>query len=296
MSTRLLSGSAVALVTPFNEDRTIDTEALRKLVHFHIEAGTDIIIPCGTTGESPTLTGREQTEIIRIVKEEAGNDIMVAAGAGTNATGEAVELAVNAEKAGAAAILSVAPYYNKPSQEGIYQHYRHIAEAVSVPIIIYNVPGRTGCNVAASTILRLARDFGNIAAVKEATENIAQIVELIEERPAHFSVLTGEDSLILPFMAMGGDGVISVAANQVPSKVKMLVDALRNGNLETARSINSSLRKLFRLNFIESNPGPVKYALARMGMVREVYRLPLVPIAPENKAAIDSELEALGLI
>jgi 4-hydroxy-tetrahydrodipicolinate synthase len=296
MSTRYLSGSAVALVTPFNEDRTVDTEALRKLVHFHIGAGTDIIIPCGTTGESPTLFGSEQTEIIRIVREEAGNKILVAAGAGTNATGEAVELAVNAEKAGAAAILSVAPYYNKPSQEGIYQHYRHIAEAVSVPIIIYNVPGRTGCNVAASTILRLARDFGNIAAVKEASENICQIQELLEDRPAHFSVLTGEDSLILPFMAMGGDGVISVAANQVPSKVKLLVDALRNGNLETARSINSSLRKLFRLNFIESNPGPVKYALARMGMIREIYRLPLVPLAPENKALLDSELEALGLI
>jgi 4-hydroxy-tetrahydrodipicolinate synthase len=296
MSIRFLSGSAVALVTPFNEDRTVDTEALRKLVHFHIGAGTDIIIPCGTTGESPTLTGREQTEIIRIVREEAGDKILVAAGAGTNATGEAVELAVNAEKAGAAAILSVAPYYNKPSQEGIYQHYRHIAEAVSVPIIIYNVPGRTGCNVTASTILRLAREFGNIAAVKEASDNFGQIAELLDERPAHFSVLTGEDSLILPFMAMGGDGVISVAANQVPSKVKLLVDALRTGNLETARSINSAMRKLFRINFIESNPGPVKYALARMGMIREIYRLPLVPLAPENKAAIDSELEALGLI
>ncbi|NTV99572.1 MAG: 4-hydroxy-tetrahydrodipicolinate synthase, partial [Chlorobiaceae bacterium] len=254
MSTRFLSGSAVALVTPFNEDRTVDTEALRKLVHFHIGAGTDIIIPCGTTGESPTLTGREQTEIIRIVSEEAGDKILVAAGAGTNATGEAVELAVNAEKAGAAAILSVAPYYNKPSQEGIYQHYRHIAEAVSVPIIIYNVPGRTGCNVAASTILRLARDFANIAAVKEASENFGQILELIEERPPHFSVLTGEDSLILPFMAMGGDGVISVAANQVPSRVKQLVDSLGRGDLETARSINSALRRLFRINFIESNP------------------------------------------
>jgi 4-hydroxy-tetrahydrodipicolinate synthase len=296
MSTRFLSGSAVALVTPFNEDRTVDTEALRKLVHFHIGAGTDIIIPCGTTGESPTLTGREQTEIIRIVREEAGNNIMVAAGAGTNATGEAVELAVNAEKAGAEAILSVAPYYNKPSQEGIYQHYRHIAEAVSVPVIIYNVPGRTGCNVAASTILRLARDFGNIAAVKEATENIGQISELLEERPPHFSVLTGEDSLILPFMAMGGDGVISVAANQVPSRVKQLVESLRTGDLDTARSINSALRKLFRINFIESNPGPVKYALSRMGMIREIYRLPLVPLASENKVLIDRELEALGLV
>lgn len=296
MSTRYISGSAVALVTPFKEDMTVDTPALRRLVQFHIEAGTDIIIPCGTTGESPTLSGNEQFDIIRAVKDEAGGKIMVAAHAGTNATEHAVELAKNAEKAGASAILSVAPYYNKPSQEGIYQHFRHIAEAVSVPVIIYNVPGRTGCNVAASTILRLARDFGNIAAVKEASENMGQIMELLEERPANFSVLTGEDSMILPFMAMGGDGVISVAANQIPAQVKQLVEAVRKGDLEEARLINRRYRNLFRLNFIESNPVPVKYALARMGMIRESYRLPLVPLSAENKIIMDRELHALGLI
>jgi 4-hydroxy-tetrahydrodipicolinate synthase len=296
MSTRYLSGSAVALVTPFRQDSSIDTDALRRLVQFHIEAGTDIIIPCGTTGESPTLSGEEQFEIIRIVHDEADGKVIVAAGAGTNSTIHAVELAQNAVKAGASALLSVAPYYNKPSQEGIYQHYRHIAEAVSVPIIIYNVPGRTGCNVAASTILRLARDFENIAAVKEASENISQISELLEERPAHLSVLTGEDSLILPFMAMGGDGVISVAANQVPSQVKRLIEAVRAGNLEEARAINRHLRKLFKLNFIESNPVPVKYALARMGMIEENYRLPLVQLSAENKLMMDAELTSLGLI
>ncbi len=296
MSTRYLSGSAVALVTPFRADSSIDTDALRRLVQFHLEAGTDIIITCGTTGESPTLSGEEQFAIIRTVKEEAGNNIIVAAGAGTNDTKHAVELAKNAERAGAAAILSVAPYYNKPSQEGIYQHYRHIAEAVSVPIIIYNVPGRTGCNVAASTILRLARDFENIAAVKEASENISQIFELLEERPAHFSVLTGEDSLILPFMAMGGDGAISVAANQIPTQIKQLIEAARRGDLEGARSINRQYRKLLKLNFIESNPVPVKYALARMGMIEENYRLPLVPLSAENKQLIDQELKSLGLI
>ncbi len=296
MPSRYLSGSAVALVTPFKKDGTVDTDALRGLVQFHIEAGTDIIIPCGTTGESPTLSGEEQVEIIRTVSDEAKGKIMVAAGAGTNATVHAVELAKNAQKAGASAILSVAPYYNKPSQEGIYQHYRHIAEAVSVPIIIYNVPGRTGSNVSASTILRLARDFGNIMAVKEATENIAQIMELLEERPAHFSVLTGEDSMILPFMAMGGDGVISVAANEIPREVKQLVNAAKEGNLEEARAINRRCRKLFKLNFIESNPVPVKYALARMGMVEENYRLPLVPLSEENKQLIDQELKALGLL
>ncbi|MEI7707149.1 MAG: 4-hydroxy-tetrahydrodipicolinate synthase [Chlorobium sp.] len=296
MSRRYISGSAVALVTPFSQERSIDTDALRRLVQFHIEAGTDMIIPCGTTGESPTLSGEEQFEIIRTVKEEAGGKIKIAAGAGTNATLHAVELAKNAEKAGASAILSVAPYYNKPSQEGIYQHYKHIAEAVSVPIIIYNVPGRTGCNVTASTILRLARDFENIAAVKEASDNFTQIAELLAERPDNFSVLTGEDSLILPFIAMGGDGVISVAANEVPSQVKGLVEAVRRGDLAEAQAINSTYRNLFRLNFIESNPVPVKYILARMGMIEENYRLPLVPLSSESKAIIDKELTSLGLI
>jgi 4-hydroxy-tetrahydrodipicolinate synthase len=296
MSTRYISGSAVALVTPFLQDGSIDNDALRRLVQFHIKAGTDIIIPCGTTGESPTLSGKEQVDIIRIVKDEAGDKIMIAAGAGTNATSHAVELAQNAEKAGASAILSVAPYYNKPSQEGIYQHYKHIAQAVSVPIIIYNVPGRTGCNVSASTILRLARDFENIAAVKEASDNFSQIAELLEERPEDFAVLTGEDSLILPFIAMGGDGVISVAANEVPYQVKQLVEAAKQGNLEEAQSIISIYRTLFKLNFIESNPVPVKYALSRMGMIEETYRLPLVPLSTENKALIDKELEILELI
>ncbi len=296
MSRRYISGSAVALVTPFRQDGSIDTDALRRLVQFHIKAGTDIIITCGTTGESPTLSGDEQAEIIRTVKDEAGEKIIVAAGAGTNDTKHAVELAKNAEKAGASAILSVSPYYNKPSQEGIYQHYRQIAEAVSVPIIIYNVPGRTGCNVAASTILRLARDFENIAAVKEASENIGQISELLEERPDNFSVLTGEDSLILPFMAMGGDGAISVAANQIPQVIKQLIEAVKRSDLEEARSINCRYRKLLKLNFIESNPVPVKYALARMGMIEENYRLPLVPLSDESKKIIDQELQALGLI
>ena len=178
----------------------------------------------------------------------------------------------------------------------MYQHYRHISEAGSVPIIIYNVPGRTGSNVAASTILRLARDFENIAAVKEASENISQISELLEERPDHFSVLTGEDSLILPFMAMGGDGVISVAANQIPLQIKQLVEAMRRGDLDGARLINRRYRKLLKLNFIESNPVPVKYALSRMGMIEENYRLPLVSLSQENKQIIDQELKTLGLI
>lgn len=296
MSKRLISGSAVALVTPFRQDMSLDREALRRLVQFHIAAGTDIVIPCGTTGESPTLSADEQAEIIEIVREEAGNKMLVAAGAGTNATDKAVTLAKNAEKAGAEAILSVAPYYNKPSQEGFYQHYRHIAEAVSIPVIVYNVPGRTGCNISAATILRLANDFENIAAVKEASDNMSQIMELLASRPDNFSVMTGEDPLILPFIALGGDGVISVAANQVPAEVKKLVTETREGNLEHAKAINNRLCRLFSLNFIESNPVPVKYSLSLMGMIEEVYRLPLVPLQQENKEKVKKELKNLGLV
>jgi len=296
MSNRLISGSAVALVTPFRQDGSVDADALRRLVRFQREAGTDIVIPCGTTGESPTLSIDEQAEIVRTVREEAGESMMVAAGAGTNDTSHAVELSRNAEKAGAQAILSVAPYYNKPSQEGIYQHFRHVAESVSIPVIIYNVPGRTGINVSAETILRLANDFDNILAVKEASDNMDQIMELIDRRPERFSVLTGEDMLILPFMALGGDGVISVAANQVPKAVKGLVDAMKAGNLDEARAINRTYRRLFKLNFIESNPVPVKYALSQMGMVEEVYRLPLVPMSDASKATVRQELSRLGLI
>lgn len=296
MSNRLITGSAVALVTPFRQDGSVDTEALRRLVHFQREAGTDIVIPCGTTGESPTLSTAEQTEIIRIVREEAGNDMMVAAGAGTNDTAHAIELSRNAEKAGAQAILSVAPYYNKPSQEGYYQHFKHVAQAISIPVILYNVPGRTGSNVSAETIIRLANDFDNILAVKEASDNMDQIMELIERRPERFSVLTGEDMLILPFMALGGDGVISVAANEVPKAVKALVDAMKAGNLEEARAINRTYRKFFKLNFVESNPVPVKYALSQMGMLEEVYRLPLVPMSDANKALVRKEMQNLGLV
>lgn len=296
MSNRLITGSAVALVTPFRQDGSIDTESLRRLVRFQREAGTDIVIPCGTTGESPTLSAEEQGMVIRIVREEAGDAMMVAAGAGTNDTAHAIELSRNAEQAGAQALLSVAPYYNKPSQEGYYQHFAHVARAVSIPVILYNVPGRTGSNVSADTIIRLANDFDNILAVKEASDNFDQIAELIDRRPERFSVLTGEDSLILPFMAMGGDGVISVAANEIPKAIKALVDAMKAGNLDEARNINRTYRRLLKLNFIESNPVPVKYALAQMGMIGETYRLPLVPMGEGNKATVREELQKLGLV
>lgn len=296
MSHSRISGSAVALVTPFTHDNTIDEGALKRLVAFHKAAGTDIVLPCGTTGESPTLSEEEQARIISIVRNEANGSMLVAAGAGTNDTAKAVKLARKASEAGAEAILSVAPYYNKPSQEGYYQHYRHIAESIDVPLIIYNVPGRTGGNVHAETILRLAEECENVAAVKEASDNMEQIMDLLHYRPKGFSVMTGEDSLIMPFMALGGDGVISVAANQVPREVRQLMELSKNGELEEARELNRKLQPLFRLNFIESNPVPVKYSLSLMGMVEESYRLPLVPMTEGNKRLLKTELERLGLI
>ncbi|ANT64356.1 MULTISPECIES: 4-hydroxy-tetrahydrodipicolinate synthase [Prosthecochloris] len=296
MSHTTISGLAVALVTPFTRENTIDEGALRRLVGFHKAAGTDIILPCGTTGESPTLSEEEQARIISIVREETDGSMLVAAGAGTNDTRKAVKLAISACEAGAEAILSVAPYYNKPSQEGYYQHYRHIAESIDVPLIIYNVPGRTGGNVHAETILRLAEECENVAAVKEASDNMEQIMDLLHYRPEGFSVMTGEDSLIMPFMALGGDGAISVAANQLPREVRQLMELSKNGNLAEARALNRRLQNMFRLNFIESNPVPVKYCLSLMGMVEETYRLPLVPMDEENKRLLKAELERLGLI
>ncbi|ACF14433.1 dihydrodipicolinate synthase [Chloroherpeton thalassium ATCC 35110] len=296
MQRRELSGSAVALVTPFKKDLTVDEEALRRLVNFQIENGTDIIIPCGTTGESPTLTNEEQVQVIKIVCDEARGKAQVAAGAGTNSTIHAIELAKAAEAAGASAILSVAPYYNKPSQEGFYQHYKGIANAVSVPIIIYNVPGRTGSNIAVDTIIRLAEDLGNVLAVKEASGNMSQITEMLNRRPEKLAVLSGDDPLILPVMALGGDGIISVAANQVPKTVKDLVEAMFASDLTTAQKIHNQYYNLFTLNFIESNPVPVKYTLAKMGLIEEVYRLPLVPLSSSSKAKLDAELVQLGLV
>ena len=296
MQRKPLSGSTVALVTPFKKDFTVDEEALRRLVHFHIENGTDMIIPCGTTGESPTLSNEEQVQVVAAVCNEANGKIKVGGGAGTNSTAHAIELAKAAEKAGASFILSVAPYYNKPSQEGIYQHYKAIANSVSVPVIIYNVPGRTGMNISVDTIIRLADEVKNIQAVKEASGNMSQIAELLNRGQNDLTVLSGDDPLILPVMAMGGDGVISVAANQVPRAVKDLVDAVFESDLEKAQTLHNKYYRLFTLNFIESNPVPVKYTLAKMGMIEEVYRLPLIPLSEASRARMDKEMQKLGLL
>jgi 4-hydroxy-tetrahydrodipicolinate synthase len=296
MVRRVISGSAVALVTPFKADGSLDENALRRLVDFHIQGGTDILIPCGTTGESPTLSDEEQYRIISLCVEFGNGKIRVMGGAGSNSTKHAVHLAKAAEKAGATGILSVAPYYNKPTQEGFFQHYAAIAEAVSVPVIIYNVPGRTGANISVDTMLRLATSFPNILAVKEASGNMTQIQELLCNRPEHLSVMSGDDYLTLPIMALGGDGVISVAANQIPREMKRLVEAMFQSNLPEAQRLHAQYLNLMMLNFLESNPIPVKYTLAQMGLIELSYRLPMTPPLPATRQKLDAELKRLGLL
>ncbi|GBC76622.1 4-hydroxy-tetrahydrodipicolinate synthase [bacterium HR08] len=288
-------GCFVALVTPFRRDGQVDYERLEALVDFQLEAGMDGLVPCGTTGESATLHPEEQREIIRRVVERVRGRAPVIAGAGTNATEEAVELARHAERAGADAVLSVTPYYNRPTQEGLYQHFRAIAESVRLPVILYNVPSRTGCNLEVKTVLRLA-EIPNIIGIKEASGNLEQIMELLRVRPQGFLVLSGDDAWTLPVLALGGDGVISVIANQTPAEMRELVAAALAGDWARARELHYRLLPLMRGNFLETNPIPVKAALAMMGLIEENYRLPLVPPRPETRERLRQILADLNLI
>ncbi|RKY76415.1 4-hydroxy-tetrahydrodipicolinate synthase, partial [candidate division KSB1 bacterium] len=258
MANEKFRGTFTALVTPMNDDLTIDEKTLGNLVDFQLQEGIDGLVPCGTTGESPTISPEEQKRIISIVVERVNGKIPVIAGAGTNNTKEAVKLAKAAQAAGATGILSVAPYYNKPTQEGFYRHFRAIAEAVDIPVIIYNIPGRTGKNIIPETIFRLATDCKNIAGVKEASGNLEQISEVIRGRPEGFSVLSGDDFLTLPLIALGGDGVISVISNEIPKLFKEMVTLALNGDFEKARNLHHYLTPLLKVNFIETNPIPVK--------------------------------------
>ncbi len=288
-------GCFVALVTPFRRDGQVDEERLDALVNFQLAAGTDGIVPCGTTGESATLRPEEQREIIRRVVERVRGRVPVIAGAGTNSTEEAVELAQHAERAGADAVLSVTPYYNRPTPEGLYQHFRALAESVRIPVILYNVPSRTGCNLDVETVLRLA-EIPNIIGVKEASGNLEQIMEILRRRPQGFLVLSGDDAWTLPILALGGDGVISVVANEAPAEMRELVRAALAGDLERARALHYRLLPLMRGNFFETNPIPVKAALAMMGLIEENYRLPLVPPRTETRERLRRILADLNLI
>ncbi|MCD6522077.1 4-hydroxy-tetrahydrodipicolinate synthase [Candidatus Calescamantes bacterium] len=288
----MFEGTTVALVTPFRNGK-VDWEKLEKLIEFHIERGTDTLLPCGTTGESATLTHEEHKEVIKFVVEKAEGKIKVMAGTGSNSTDEALELSGYAKEVGADGILVITPYYNKPTQKGLYLHFEKIAREVDIPMVLYNVPSRTGVNLEADTVKDLA-EIPNIVAVKEASGKMDQIMRIISL--GTITVLSGDDSLTFPIMALGGKGVVSVAANIVPERVKKMVDSALEGRWEEARKLHYELYPLFKVLFIETNPIPVKTALKEMGMIEEELRLPLAPMSEENREKLLTVLRRLGII
>jgi 4-hydroxy-tetrahydrodipicolinate synthase len=287
-------GCGTALVTPFQPDFSLDEVALRKLLRRQIRAGVDFLVPCGTTGESPTLTRAEHLRVVEIALEEASGRVPILAGAGGYNTNEVIELARELEALGADGLLSVTPYYNKPTQEGLYQHYRAIAQSTRLPIVLYNVPGRSGTNLEPPTVKRLAA-VSNIVGIKEASGNIAQMSALANAVLDNFVILSGDDAITLPLFALGGRGVISVASNEIPAEMTKLCRHGLRGEFEEARSIHRRYLPLMEINFIESNPIPVKAALALMGLLEPVWRLPLVAPKLENLQRIQDVLESLQL-
>ncbi len=291
----MFTGCGTALVTPFRSDGSLDETTLRRLIRRQIEAGINFLVPCGTTGESPTLTREEHLRVVAITVEEAKSKVPVLAGAGGYNTHEVIELARELERMGVDGILSVTPYYNKPTQEGLYQHYKAIAAAVRLPIVVYSVQGRTGVNVEPATIARLAA-IENIVAIKEASGNIGQMANILHLAPSHFSVLSGDDAITLPLIALGGRGIISVVSNEIPREMTEMAAACLGGDFESARRMYSRYLPLMNVNFVESNPIPVKAAMALMGLLEPVWRLPLVPPSKESLAKIEKVLDGVGLL
>jgi 4-hydroxy-tetrahydrodipicolinate synthase len=291
----MFTGCGTALVTPFKQDGGLDESTLRSLVRRQIQAGINFLVPCGTTGESPTLTRREHLRVIEITLEEAKGKVPVVGGAGGYNTHEVIELGRELESLGCDGILSVTPYYNKPTQEGLYQHYKAIAAAISLPIIVYSVQGRTGVNVEPLTLKRLA-EIDNIVGVKEASGNISQMASVIHQVPERFAVLSGDDSITIPLIALGGKGIISVASNEIPRQMTELAQLALAGDFNGARKVQREFLPLMEINFVESNPGPVKAAMASMGLLEPVWRLPMVPPTAASQAKIEKVLESLGLL
>ena len=289
-----LQGVGTALITPFLSDGSLDKKTLESFVNWQIEEGVQFLIPCGTTGESPTLNHEEHLAVVDITTRTAAGRVPILAGAGGNDTRKVIALIAELKKFGVDGILSVSPYYNKPTQEGIYWHYRALAESTDLPIIVYNVPGRTGSNILPDTLLRLA-EIPNIAGVKEASGDISQIGEICTRAPINFRIFSGDDSLTLPVIALGGHGIISVASNEVPGMMSKFASACLEGRWEEARTWNRKLYPLMKINFVESSPIPVKAALAMMGKIQEVYRLPLVKISEGARSKVASVLSGLGL-
>ena len=291
----MFQGCGTAIITPFQADQSLDEAALRATVKRQIDAGIDFLVPCGTTGESPTLTRKEHLRVVEITLEEAKGKVPVVAGAGGYNTAEVIELSKQMEELGADGLLSVTPYYNKPTQEGLFQHYTAVAKSTKLPIIVYSVQGRTGVNVEPATLKRLAA-IDNIVAVKEASGNINQIGAVINQLPPSFHVLSGDDSMTIPLLALGGKGLISVASNEIPAEMTELVRRGLQGDFAGARVLHHKYLALMDVNFVESNPIPVKAAMAMMGLCQPVWRLPLVPPSEAAKAKVEAVLSSLGLL
>jgi 4-hydroxy-tetrahydrodipicolinate synthase len=291
----LFQGCGTAMVTPFRQDGSLDERTLRALVKRQIEEGINFLVPCGTSGESPTLTHQEHLRVVEITLEEAKGRVPVLAGAGGYNTHEVIELASEIKAMGADGILSVTPYYNKPTQEGLYQHYKAIAAAVQLPIIVYSVQGRTGVNVEPATLRRLS-EIDYVIGVKEASGNISQMAQVVHQVPSGFAVLCGDDSIAIPLIALGGHGVISVVSNEIPREFTALIDRALRNDFAGARELQRQYLPLMEVNFVESNPIPVKAAMALMGLLEPVWRLPLCPPNPSNLAKIEKVVETLGLL
>jgi len=289
------TGAGTALVTPFTKSGELDEKAVRKLGRRQIDNGIHFLVPVGTTGENPTLEISERIRMVEILVDEANGQVPVLAGCGGYNTKEIVHLAKDMQRAGANGLLSVTPYYNKPTQEGIVQHFKAIADATPLPIMLYNIAGRTGVNIETPTVARLAQ-IPTIIGVKEASGSLSQMCDVLRTLPPDFIVLSGDDALTLPLMAVGGRGVISVASNEIPREMSQMVEAAERNDYAVARDIHRRIINLMQINFVEANPGPVKYAMAAMGLLEEVYRLPMVAPKPESKAKIEAVLKELGLL
>jgi 4-hydroxy-tetrahydrodipicolinate synthase len=291
---RQWTGVGTALVTPFNKDGSLDEQAVRRLARRQIDAGIHFLSPCGTTGEAPTLSADEKVRVVELVAQEAAGSVPVLAGAGGYDTREVIHLMRRMESAGANGFLSVTPYYNKPTPEGLFQHYQALSDSTGLPLVVYNVPGRTGINVDPATLVRLA-GLRNVVAVKEASGNVSQMAEICASVPDDFIVLSGDDVLTLPLMAIGGHGIISVASNEAPAEMVQMVELAEKGDFRAARRLHAWLHPLMTVNFVEANPGPAKAAMAAMGLLEETYRLPMVSPRPASRERIMRVLQDLRL-
>jgi 4-hydroxy-tetrahydrodipicolinate synthase len=292
----MFRGVFTAIVTPFTADESVDEPTLKNLIDFNLANGVSGLVPCGTTGESPTLSHNEHDRVIELTVEHVNGRAPVIAGTGSNSTREAIRLSQHAQGAGANALLLVTPYYNKPTQEGMYRHFRAIAESVNLPCIIYNIKGRTGVNLETDTLVRLINDCPNVAGVKEASGDLNQMKDVIARRTNGFSVLSGDDNMTLPLIKAGGDGVISVASNFIPAQMSRLVKLALEGNFSEAETLDKQLSPLFAAEFVETNPIPIKYMLSLKGMCQEVYRLPMCELRPPSKEKVQTVLTGMGLI